>query len=98
MKRKQDVYFEAKDVSGKLVADLILLQGKYKELQSTMWTEKHKKENKRLLRSDAIESLYQLNAWISGRFITKLHKINTQDIENTNRTLGAIIKVLRENN
>ncbi len=68
-----------------------------------LYNEKEKGEEEREMTTEqfekfkkAIESLYNLNAMISGCFITGLCRIKNSDIETINQKLGDIIKCLRE--
>jgi len=42
------------------------------------------------------DRLYKINAYISGRWITKIQKPTYKELEMINKELGEIIKLVRE--
>jgi len=53
-----------------------------------------KKEKDKL--NEMINKLYRINAYISGHFVTKIHKIDYAGVCNINELLGEMIKQFRE--
>lgn len=45
---------------------------------------------------ELINKLYQINAFISGHYVTKIKKIDYKGICNINELLGEMIKQFRE--
>lgn len=47
-------------------------------------------------KKEAADKLYQINAWISGHFVTKIKRITYKNVCELNEMLGYIIKELRK--
>ena len=49
-----------------------------------------------MTKKEAANKLYQINSWISGNFVTKIHKISYDQVCELNEMIGYVAEELRK--